>query len=358
MSLIFALPVAAVSCIAGVLYSPLLQLRFISVLCLSIALLIWLHVRISMLGIILFGFIFGLLRMQLSSAEPMRMNNSLLGIRQYFDSRLSKHIRDPERALISGILFGGSSQFSRDWKQVFRLTGTTHVVAVSGANLVFVIQWLEIGMHFAQLRRRSRIILNAAIITIYVLITGAAASVVRAAIMATLTQYAPIIGRPAHPLHMLSAAALAMVLVSPHVAADIGFQFSCLATLGLIMATPRADQGIAPHVGATVAATLFVLPLQLFYFHTLSFSAVIANLCILPFIPFIMIAGTLQLILGFEMTAAPVTWAASGVLKILQWISQMPGSAGEIHVSGAGLFIIYGLIAIFMCYQCFSWCRR
>lgn len=355
---VFALPIAATSCVAGILISPALHLSLLTALCATAISLVWLNVRLTVLGIALAGFLFGIVRMELNDEATERDSNSLIIVRQYFDARLSRHLHDPERALVSGILFGGSSQFSREWRQVFRATGTSHIVAVSGANLVFVVQWLEIAMRIARLRRRSRLILNALLITLYVLITGAAASVVRAAIMTTLAQLAPIIGRPAHPLHMLSAAAFAMVLVSPHVATDIGFQFSCLATLGLIIATPRSNEGVTSHVGATVAATLFVLPLQLFYFHTLSFSAVIANLCILPFIPFIMIVGTVQLIVGTAITALPAQWAATGMLTILKWFATVPGSSGEITLSGVGAGAIYAVVGFFVCYQCYVWCRQ
>jgi competence protein ComEC len=71
-------------------------------------------------------------------------------------------------------------------------------------------------------------------VTGYVLLTGASPSVVRAALMAGALLVARLGGARSHAMSALMLAALLMLLASPAIAWDVGFQLSALATAGLI----------------------------------------------------------------------------------------------------------------------------
>ena len=355
----FALPLAAIACIAGILLAPIVQVP-VALSATGVAVtLMWLHVRPTILGIIVFALCVGLLRAGITpaSARSYDATQPFSKIRYFLDSRLEKNIAPPAHALASGILFGGSARFTKEWKTIFRETGTSHIVAVSGANLVLLMQWLDLAIRRGNVSRRRRFIICMIVLALYAAVTGASASVVRAALMALLAELAPILGRPAHTVHLLAAAALIMVLIEPRIAADIGFQFSCLATLGIAVATPEEQQTkLATAVGATIAALLFVLPLQLYYFHTMSFSALAANVAIAPFIPIIMCTAALHTVVGSAVTALPVSAAATAVLVALKWFSALPGSSGDVHISVWTLSAAYLILGAYVCRRLYKSC--
>jgi ComEC/Rec2-related protein len=356
---VFALPITAIGCIFGILSEPLIGATFITLAALTAAALIWLNIRPSLVGIFILAFCVGLLR---ASSIPATGHGNqatppFSKIRYFLDSRLEKNMPPPQHALASGILFGGSARFTKEWKTVFRETGTSHIVAVSGANLVLLMQWLDFIIRRSALSRRRRFVICMVVLAGYAAMTGASASVVRAALMALLAEIAPLIGRRAHTVHLLAAAALIMVLFDPYVAADIGFQFSCLATLGIATATPEEPcTKLETAVGATIAALIFVLPLQLYYFHTMSFSALLANIAIAPFIPIIMCAAALHTVFGSVITALPVFAAASAVLGLLRWFSELPGSSGDVHISVWTLGVAYLVIVVYVCHRLYKSC--
>lgn len=349
---VFALPIWAAAFICGAIVSlkiPALVLFFVVAIIFCI-LFLYQH----WFSVVIFGFFCGMLRAQWGDILVLPDHNIFTTIRDYCDARFSMFLDEPYKTLVSGIIFGGSSGFSSEWKQVFRSTGTMHIIAVSGANVAFVVNWIEWVLRKTIAFPRTRFYVAAIAIGGYVLITGAPASVVRAGVMAFVMHIAPLVGRRAYALHALSFAAGIMVVINPSIAGDIGFQFSCLATLGLIM-FESPGQKFAGMISETIAATLCILPLEIYYFRTASMSALFANSFVLPFIPFLMIAGGILLVFTFGPTAFAalvaevVQFFARIMLQILAFFSDIPGSSASIVISFSAVVVWYLILGVYFC---------
>ena len=256
---------------------------------------------------------------------------------------------DPEASLLAGILLGVETGIPDQVQRAFRETGTTHIIAISGFNITIVAGLFS--RIFSRLLNPRQGALAALIgISLYTLLVGADAAVVRAAVMGGLSIFAQQIGRRQHGLNAAALASLIMILINPQLPWDISFQLSLSATLGLILyADPfaqrfvefssrfltsdivqRITQPVSEYVLFTFAAQLTTFPVMLYHFHSFSMITFLANPAILPVQPPIMLAGGLALILGLVWfplgkAAAPLVYPfVLYTIRIVEWFSTLP----------------------------------
>jgi len=146
---------------------------------------------------------------------------------------------------------------------------------------------------------RGRIIFGLVGITLFALLVGLSATVVRASIMAAILLFGKLLGRTYDVLRALLFAALIMVLINPYILLyDIGFQLSFMATLGLVLVLPQFESTLATHSTqlkfrdlffATVVTQIFVLPLLMYHIGEVSLVSVLVNMLVLPMVPVAML---------------------------------------------------------------------
>lgn len=246
----------------------------------------------------------------------------LLIFRQATLHEINQIFSEPSSSLLAGLLLG-ADELSDDWKNNFRRTGTAHIVVASGYNVTIVLTWMLVVLTFIGLsRRRSLIFLVVGLIS-YVILAGSGAPIIRAAILGGTTQLSKHLGRKSSGLHLLLLVASVMLIWNPLLLlGDIGFQLSILSTLGLILIDPWllprlkwvTVLEIRQALSSTLAATLATLPLTIFTFGSVSLVAPVANLLILPLIPWAMISGAVALLcfhlshsLGLMVSVIPVS---------------------------------------------------
>ncbi len=359
---IFALPVWAVAFIAGILCGPFARQHFFIILVALVVSFFALYRKYTWATLVIFGFICGIARTFFGNIIRIPEHTLFTDVRDVCDRVFAVYLENPYRTLISGILFGGTSGFDADWRYIFRATGTMHIVAVSGSNVSFVVRWIEWALNRIPCAPHMRFYIIATGIAIFIFITGAPASVIRAGIMGCIMYFSPLVGRRPSALHALGAAAACMVLINPTVACDVGFQFSCLATLGLII-FEKPEGSFFSVVSETIAATLFVLPLEIFYFHVMSMSALIANIIVTPFVPLLMCLGITTLAAHFfaPFVITPVAYGAYVVafifLKTLEFIARIPGSLAQVETGWTVVVAAYSTLIIYSINRVAARCR-
>ena len=289
-----------------------------------------------------------------------RFYSAVLAIKNKFEEKLSAVFPDPEGAYLKGLLLGGSKRMLKDLNDAFSRTGTTHTVAVSGYNVTIVaafLMWLGIWLGLWRQQVFSFAVIG---IVIFVLMTGAPSSAVRAGIMGGLVIWAMKEGRLANSTNAIILAAAVMLAINPLLLRyDAGFQLSFLATLGIIWLYPLFEKkflgsGILKEtILLSVAAQIFVLPILLNSFEKLSIVSPLANLLILPAIPYIMLGGFAAGIAGFifvplGMLIGFIPYLLLKVeLFIVLWLGNLPWAALEIKNFGWIYMTIYylGLLA-------------
>ncbi len=255
-------------------------------------------------------------------------------------------IAEPHASLLVGILLGVQSTIPDDVLEAFSASGTSHVLVLSGWNISVIIVGISSLLSALNMSRKRAAYCSLPLIVLYVLFVGASPSVVRAAVMGSLAVVAVLVDRESEAWTSLLVACVAMAILDPNVLWDIGFQLSALATAGLF-AFARPIEKLLTQRGplswsflrwtvepltATVAASLLSLPILLYHFGRLSLIAPLANILMLPAVPYAMLFGSLATITGMIWLAlgqvvALLTWPfLAWLLVAARWLSQVPGA--------------------------------
>ena len=228
---------------------------------------------------------------------------ALINLRRTIQRNIAYALPEPQAGLLTGILLGDEDGISPELKDAFSQVGASHVVAISGFNMV-IVSGIVIRVLSRFVRRNKTIVtLNAlSLISVYALFVGASPGILRAALMSCLLVIGSQLDRKTFVPTSLAFAAFLLSLFDPNVLLDIGFQLSFLAVLGLgLFADPLASRfrrlldKFLPARIATVlhsflneplivstAAQIATLPLIILYFGRLSLAALPVNLLIVP----------------------------------------------------------------------------
>ena len=132
----------------------------------------------------------------LSHETAPSIKGTLLKIKGYFIGSFKKVLPFEQAAFMGGLTLGTTAEFSDEFKEQLRLSGTSHLVALSGYNISIIVTSLAFILKGWWLTRRLKFPISGLLIIGFVVMTGAEASVVRAAIMAGLVLLADQVRRP------------------------------------------------------------------------------------------------------------------------------------------------------------------
>ena len=299
------------------------------------------------------------------------------GLRERSERLLNRLLPEPYAALANGMLLGIEAGIPDELYEKFNLTGTSHVIVISGSNVALVTGVL-MALGIKLFGKRGALWPTLGGLALYTLLVGGDAAVMRAALMGGLFVVATVLGRQSTALVSLAAACWAMTLWNPLTLWDVGFQLSSAATGGLILIgpaltdsftsiwhkvekrlrrgeaapdSPQADFLIPRSIGdllrdgllMTIAASATTFPLIVHYFGRLSLISLLTNLLIAPVQPWIMIVGGTGLIVGlvgleqvaqylFSIPYASLWWTT----MIVKWNATFQGGSVEVDGYGGG----------------------
>ncbi|MFN8456934.1 MAG: ComEC/Rec2 family competence protein [Anaerolineae bacterium] len=247
---------------------------------------------------------------------------------------INRILAEPYASLLNGILLGIETGIPKGLYESFNLTGTSHIIVISGSNISLIAGLLLLlGQKLVGKRYAPPLAMMG--IVIYTFLVGADAAVSRAAVMGLVWILSLWVGRPGLALNSLFFSGFALTLLNPLILGDVGFQLSFMATLGLILLVPPLERTLfgllqrllrREQVGlamallnellvVTLAAQIITGPLIVYHFGRLSLVSLLTNLLILPAQPPIMLVGGLA-------TLAGMLWLPLG--QMLGWLVWLP----------------------------------
>jgi competence protein ComEC len=279
---------------------------------------------------------------------------TVLHVRRTLSGSLARTLPEPQASLAQGVLLGQRSALPADLSDDLNTTNTSHLVVVSGSNVVYVSAFATMLFGWLVGRRRGRLLSIAAVVA-YVMLIGPSPPVVRALIMGVLVVLAGAAGRRGSAATALLVAAAIMVGLDAQIIRDVSFQLSFASAAGIVyVATPLRRwliEGIAfafrvdelPHwiavvvdpLAITVAAIAATAPLLALDFGRLSLVALPANVLVVPAFPFILasslVAALAGLLPAFRLPlAAPAYYLLSYWIDIARWLASLPHAAAEV----------------------------
>ena len=291
------------------------------------------------------------------------------------------HIGEQDFAVIAAMAMGDKSALNQETKEAYSISGTSHILAVSGLHIGIIFQ-LIILLLGGKRRSKLTIILSTTIVWVYVIFIGFPASAVRAATMLSIYSMVLLSLRPDPTLNTLALAYIIMVLVNPFNIFDIGFQMSFLAVGSILLFYPLFFCLLSSHSNiiraiwglfcVSLAAQIGTLPLIVFYFGRISCYSLITSFIAIPAATLILYLCVLLFILSpltyISFLASPAEGLMQLVMNVLTSITQfintafrltsmLPGASIEhVHLSLLQLAILY--VAILAGYFAFvKWYR-
>jgi competence protein ComEC len=283
-----------------------------------------------------------------STRVYVRLMQSIMQVSAVFTKAIRHAMPQPAAGFAIGTLLGARAFVSEDIQLAFQRTGLSHILAVSGYNITIIIAAV-MGALLVFFHRRIAFWIVLVCIGVFVIATGASASVVRAAIMGCIMLVAERESRMYSGGNALLIAATLMCIQSPLIARyDIGFQLSFGATLGLMAGTPwfakqfekiHMKGELSEVLTTTLSAQIFVIPLLILYFHQVSLVFLPMNILVLPFVPWVMLCASIIGILGVIVPSIAFFLGyifgtlCNILLMIVQWVSALPFAAIDISRS-------------------------
>lgn len=284
---------------------------------------------------------------------------ALWRLRQRLVAAQSRWLGESEGALVSAMTLGRRAvDLPYDLRDAFIAAGLAHTLAASGFHVSLVL-----GLVLGAVRSRPpkvQALIGLSALLVYVGLTGLQPSVMRAAVMGAGALAGLALERQVKPLGCLLLAVSLLLVWNPHWIWDVGFQLSVMATLGLIVTVPalakRLDglpSAIATVISVPLAACLWTLPLQLYYFGVLPSYSILLNIVVTPLIVLIATGG-------FISAMAAIVWPLLGsaiastlyypvrlLIALIDFFNQLPGHTFTVeHFSVLAVFLTYGLYGL------------
>lgn len=284
-------------------------------------------------------------------------------------------LSQPARGLFLGMIIGERGYLEQELQDWFMVTGTVHLLSISGSHLglvAIVVFWLVkrlvLGLPPVLLLTLSRTVTPSKIaillawpaVALYALLAGAELATVRSLVMITLAMIAMWLGYERHLGHAMAVALLVILLHDPRAVFDISFQLSFLSVLAMVRMIVITESWNADAAGVdrqlryrfmhhalvalsmSGAVTVATLPMVAFYFNQVPWMGIITNLIAVPFTGIILVPLGLLAALWTIMTGAESLIFGSAMEQLfgamvlgLQWWARFPG--GEWHVAAPSM---------------------
>jgi competence protein ComEC len=261
----------------------------------------------------------------------------LLDFRDHCHAQLLRGLPEPQASVASGMLLGLKASIPDEIYQHFAIAGTAHILVISGWHLSLVAALVTSSAARLRLGRGTTFWVSLGAIWLYALFVGATGTVLRAAVMASLVVLATATERQSEPWTLLLAACWGLTLWNPQLLWDLGFQLSVLATASLFAFSRPVQRGleylpplrwsglrfVTTALATTLAVQVLVLPLILYHFGNLSVVAPLANVVLVPVVPYAMMLGAGALLAGLltaPLTALPLLADLAGGLAWGLWL--------------------------------------
>lgn len=270
-------------------------------------------------------------------------------VRRWGTARLRTALPEREATLGAGMLYGDAAFQTQD-KQKIRATGISHIVAVSGANIIFLLLIVRRILYRCIQTKSWRLLADKGGIIGIVILTGASASVLRAGLMLVLFGSASAFGRRATFSRLLLLSAAILIAFEPRrLLFDAGFLLSYFACTGLLHSKGK-DEGNAFFEKIELKSTwytwIWTTPFQLWFFGGITWVGLIANALVLFVVPWIQVLAIVAIILP---NFPPTNWILEQCLKhIWTIVDVMSAYSQTISLSPRQAFFVMLLLYLLL----------
>ncbi|MCL1929805.1 ComEC/Rec2 family competence protein [Candidatus Saccharibacteria bacterium] len=286
-------------------------------------------------------------------------------LRDSFGEKLREVIKAPEADLGMGILAGQKRALPNLLSEAFMAAGLTHIIVASGYNLTILVRFAR--RLFAKISRFAATSGAIILVLIFASVTGFGPSMIRACLVTMLSLFCWYVGRKMHPVTLLCIVAGITALINPYfVWGDAGWYMSFGAFAGVIIVSPllqnyfwgdKKPSWFRQIFIDTMCASLITMPVIAFFIGNFAPFGLLANLLVLPIVPFTMLltflASIFAIILPFAavVLALPAGWLLSYIIKVAETVASFPGALNQVEFPAWALGASYALSVLVVLYM-------
>jgi len=241
-----------------------------------------------------------------------------------------------EAGILNALIIGDESSLEHKIESDYKKAGMLHLLVVSGGHTVFLIILLKKIVSFLGVSKNLSKILYILTILIYIVITGATPSILRAGLGLIIVIIASFLGRQNDTFTTMGTVAFILFINNPNILFSLSFLLSFGGVLGIIICYPKVSKRlnkipkiIAEPLSLTISAQLFVTPITIYSFNIIYWGGIISNIFTLNLSGIIMMIGIILFIL--YLLIPPVVFFPMKLLSILVFImNKIAGFFGKI----------------------------
>lgn len=285
--------------------------------------------------------------------------NLIYFIQEEIYSSLVRLFPKNEMGLILGMMIGETRDISEETKENFKTSGITHLIAVSGSNVAFIV--LLVQLVFKKIiGKRNTYFISILFLIIFMLVSGASSSVIRATIMTILSIVADILYLKSDELSNLETSAFVLLLLNPLIVYDVGFILSFGGTIGILVLS-KDFQKIFENFGrlketlaVTCSAQLVLLPIMAHYFNNISLLSLITNILVVPISGIVTIMGFIIFFISkisfpfAQILAKSLYVLAMFIIKVAEFFAKIPFSNIQIITPNIFEILIFYFIIFYL----------
>lgn len=331
--------------------------------------------------------------------------NILIGIHNLsnkISNNISQILEKDEAGLLTGILIGNKEYLDEKIEQSFRDSNLSHMLAVSGAHVSYVILGITILLQKVKIHKKLGKIITIILLIFFMVLTGTTSSVTRACIMAIYILVGNLIYKRPDILVSISISMFIILIINPYQILDIGFQLSYGGTIGIVLLnnilsqkagklienikqdielkvkqkfkqesmnndnkkenikiyeiikkiTSKIKTTIKDLIIVSLSANIVIFPIMMYHYSTISLTFLISNILAGPILGIIIILGFITVFVSFVNVsiAKIIAYVLAIFLKLLIKISNFTANMplSKIYVKTPSIFsiVIYYLIIL------------
>ncbi len=265
-------------------------------------------------------------------------------LRSVVHNRIDLIFDEDTAPLAKALLTGHRQELDREEQQYFARAGLSHIMAVSGMHVGFIVApfWLLIPWLWQwRYGRIAGLILLSLILLIYAGLTGFSASVSRASLMAWLLSAGKLLKRMNDSLNLMGVSAFILLVINPLQLFEIGFQLSFGAVFVILLLMPVSQQVIPQNIRHTNRGKLLMVvlvsfivqlglyPLLVWYFGEFSIIGPVANALVVPVLSIVVPGSFLML----PLADLNMTFLNTPNILAFKWIGFIASFLGNLDKS-------------------------
>ncbi|OGU17452.1 MAG: hypothetical protein A2X61_08950 [Ignavibacteria bacterium GWB2_35_12] len=307
----------------------------------------------------------------------IRRHNDINFYRELVVSEIERKIdllfSEKNFGIILALLTGDQTRVPQTLRRDFSLTGTTHVLSVSGLHVGVIAAVLFILLGFVRMKW-LKLVFFTILVSAFVVMTGMQPPAIRAGIMAVIALLINTTQRRVSAINVIALSIILVIIFSPNLIYSMGFQMSAAAMLGiaflyhpfrkallnLIKLDNKVSNYIISSIAITFSASIIVSPIVAYYFKVFSIISPIANIFIIPLYSIAMIFALMAVGLSYISTWLGLAYASSTdfLIALSVWLNKFLLKIPLSSLEGNITILFSVLISIGLIYALLSNSRK